>query len=167
MPKDISLKPKKGSEDEAQKSFLALRTGIGIFIQDATNRRLVEGASIQLDLIPLIYDEIPLTLESLAGLELIVVDGVFAARIRLILSSHQEWEDGVNPALVATVLRDAKPGDSLLQIVDGVLVLPQEPASVAAKLSLFLHAHRGTGGWRNAIRQPWRNSILIRRYSSR
>jgi len=142
-PQDISLKPEQESKDEIQKSFLALRTGVGIFIHDATNRRLVEGASIQLDLIPLILDETSLTLESLTGLELIVADGVSAVRIRSMLSSHKEWEDGVNPALIAVVPQDTNLPDSLVQNVDALLVLPQEPATVAAKLSLILYAHRG------------------------
>ncbi len=143
IPRDASLKPEKESENGTQKSFLALRTGVGIFIQDATNRRLVEGASIQLDLIPLILDEANLTLESLAGLELIVVDGSSAIRIRSILSSHQEWGGGLHPALIAVVSHDMNPPDLIMQTADGLLTLPQEPASVAAKLSLLLYAHRG------------------------
>ena len=155
-PQDISLKPEQESKDETQKSFLALRTGVGIFIHDATSRRLVEGASIQLDLIPLILDETSLTVESLAGLELIVADGVSAFRIQSMLSSHKEWEDGVNPALIAVVQRDTNLPDSLVQNVDALLVLPQDPRLSPPSSVLFcMH----TGDWRNAIRQPWRNSI--------
>jgi diguanylate cyclase (GGDEF)-like protein/PAS domain S-box-containing protein len=150
-------------EDEAQKSFLVLRTGVGILIHDATNRRLVEGASIQLDLIPLILDETSLTLESLAGLELIVADGIAALRIRSILSSRQEWPRRVNPALITVVLQDtANPLGSLMQTVDGVLVLPQEPASVAAKLSLILYTHRGLAErYQTAVEEVYLNKKIF------
>ncbi len=142
IPKDVSLKPAQGSGDEAQKAFLALRTGVGIFIRDATSRRLVEGAAIQLDLIPVIFDEVPRTLESLAGLEMIVADVESAVGIRSLLSSRQLWEDRIGTALVAVVPAENVSADSLLEIIDGVLALPQEPASVAARLSIILHAHR-------------------------
>jgi len=72
------------------------------------------------------------------------------------LSSHKEWEDGVNPALIAVVQRDTNLPDSLVQNVDALLVLPQDPRLSPPSSVLFcMH----TGAWRNVIRQPWRNSI--------
>ncbi len=138
---DVSAHPRQESEG-TQESFLALRSGVGILIHDATNRRLVEGASTQLDLIPQVLDEPCLTRESLAGLELIVADTLAAVRLRSILSSDPDVESKMTPALIAVVPPDTEPPASLVQAVDALLVLPQEPTSVAARLSLILYAQR-------------------------
>jgi two-component system sporulation sensor kinase C len=124
---------------------LALRSGVGILIRNAINRRLVESASVQLELEPVHLDEESLQADALAGLELIVADDALATKVRALLAAREEKGEGVNPAVIAAIPH--MPNDVLgisqpPQEFDGILALPQAPAPVAAQLSLILYSHR-------------------------
>ncbi len=131
---------------EIQTSLPALRNGVGILIHEPDDRRALEFASIRLGLAPLLLDDSSLdegttTLELLARLELIVADGSAMPRIHSIVSMLREGDYGVRPALVEVVAQDADIAE-VLKEMDGVLVLPQEPASVVSQLSLILLTRR-------------------------
>jgi PAS domain S-box-containing protein len=123
-----------------------LNARVGILIGDAIHRRLVESASIHLELVPEILDEAALDFHSLSGFELIVADEPVATRIREALRSREDRGEGIHPAVIAV----RQPGgDALDELVtnpnpgfDGILSLPMQPGPVAAQLSLILYAHR-------------------------
>ncbi len=118
---------------------------MGILIRNAINRRLVESASVQLELEAVPLEEESLQPDRLAGLELIVADDALAAKVRALLSIREERGEGVNPAVIAAIPHrpDDPPGLSHPEPeFDGVLPLPQAPAPVAAQLSLILYSHR-------------------------
>jgi diguanylate cyclase (GGDEF)-like protein/PAS domain S-box-containing protein len=164
-------RPDQGSGYDDTGSFVAVRTGIGILIEDATNRRLVEAAAIQLDLIPMFLEEGALRVETLAALELILADEQAALKIQGILATRSEWDRGVNPTLIAVQPKDAEAGvsagDSMharlaRQGLNVVLVLPQEPASVVTKLSLILYAHRGLAKrYQSALEELYLNKKIF------
>lgn len=135
--KPIPSKSERHSGCEHQDSFVAIRTGMGVFIRDATHRRLIQGAAIQLDLSPLILDENLLSPEGLMKLELIVADWEAIPQIRSVMAEGGERVEGVVPALIAVL-----PSDSTGQASDGVLILPQAPALVATELSIILYSQR-------------------------
>jgi diguanylate cyclase (GGDEF)-like protein/PAS domain S-box-containing protein len=167
-PRDSSTQePEQDAHQGAQASFLVLRTGLGILIHDPTSRRLLEGASIQLDIVPLLLDESAITLESLARFELIVADSSAMPRIRSIVSTLQEWEDGVRPTLVEVLPEGADNVVTLKESGDGVLVLPQEPASIVSQLSLILFAHRGLARrYQTALEELYLNKTIFQSVST-
>ena len=128
-----------------------VQSGVGVLVADATNRRLVEGAAVQIGLSATVVDHTKLDPVSLAGFELIVVDEPFASEIRQALHERERRGGGINPSVVAVRSSDAegaakeekvplpKPAGAIL---DGALALPMQPAALAAQLSLVLYAHR-------------------------
>ncbi|SNS24806.1 PAS domain S-box-containing protein [Granulicella rosea] len=122
-----------------------IKACIGILVQDATNRRLIEGVAVQLELQPIFLTANQATPEALIQCELIVADEPDARSIRTLLSQREETGEGVNPAVVAVVPRTP---DSVYSYdkselsFDGILPLPQTPAPVVAQLGLILYSHR-------------------------
>jgi PAS domain S-box-containing protein len=124
------------------------RGGVGILIHDPVNRRLVEGASIHLELAPEMLEETTLEPGLLVRYEMIVAEETVAREIRAALMAREDHGEGLNPAVIAVrqVNRDPSlPGDLAGERdahFDGVLTLPMQPGPVAAQLSLILYAHR-------------------------
>ena len=121
-----------------------LKPLVGILVADPINRRLIEAASIHLELAPRIVEEAEADKAGLGSFELLIADEPAARRLRerLLPSQHDEV---VNPALIAVVGRDAPPvlaGHGADSAFEGVLVLPQDPAPIVAQLGLILYSHR-------------------------
>ena len=121
------------------------KTGVGILIGDAMNRRLIEAATTHLELIPVDLEVAELSSAKLAALEIIIAEEPKARAIQALLAEREEHAEGINPAIVAVHLIDRPhnptdlPSDTPF---DGVLTLPLDPAPLVAQLSLILYAHR-------------------------
>jgi len=154
------------------------KSGIGILIQDTINQRLVETASLQLELEPIhidpkaflaLHDAAEAEAARLASLELIIADEPVAARIRQILA-RRESSDGVLPAVIAVVPSTETASlqlDPADHAFDGVLPLPQLPAPLAAQLSLILYSHRAFARrYQNALEELHLNRRIFRSVTS-
>ena len=136
-----------GSERAESGPMSGFAGSVAILIRDGVNRRLVEGASVHLELKPEELDIEALHIEQLAAFEMIVAEESTAREIRSQLLAREERGDGVNPALIAVrdAMHDAQSADEAHvedSSYDGVLKLPMQPGAVAAQLSLILYAHR-------------------------
>jgi two-component system sporulation sensor kinase C len=124
--------------------------GIGIAVADAVSRRLIEGISAQLGLVPVYLDERDLGLYDSTqrlpdGLDLLVADEELAKRLRLSFVENDAKAERVHPALVVVRHPDAEAlpdSDERYSEFEGVLVMPQEPAAILTQLSVMLYAHR-------------------------
>ena len=155
---------------------LPANTGVGILIQDGVSRRLVEGASTHLELVPEILDGSSFDLESLSRFELIVADEALAREIRRSLLHRDDVEASdiavVTPALIAVRYRssdqtasgnDNEPDGDF----EGVLTLPMQPGPVAAQLSLILYAHRAFARrYQSALEELHLNRSIFRSVTS-
>ena len=169
-----------------------VKSGMAIVIGDNVHERLVEGASVQLNLLPVllegedgearlsgvrvkadgladVWEEIDF--ERLNRFEMIVADEPVARRIRTHLMAREEKGEGVPPAVIAAVERsrtaNAARSDEDDQIFDGVLQLPQAPAAIAAQLSLILYAHRAFARrYQSAIEELNLNRRIFRSVTS-
>ncbi len=74
------------SEFSGASGSRSVHTGVGILIHDAVNRRLVEGASIHLELAPEMLEETARDPAQLARYEMIVAEEADAREIRAALS---------------------------------------------------------------------------------
>jgi PAS domain S-box-containing protein len=125
-----------------------LRTQIGISIANPINRRLIEGVSLQLGLLPVFLEEADLTHpERIAGVELLIADQSRALRFLQAAGLPEDPREGIRPAVVAAVaVTDGNvpilPNRDRERPFDGLLALPQQPAMVLAQLSVILYAHR-------------------------
>ena len=118
---------------------------VGIVVADPVNRRLVEAASIHLELEPFIVDEDTLSAEKFARCDLIVADEPVARRVRALFAEAGDQGEVLSPAVIAVVGRNVNSNSSVEKAdlsFDGSLVLPQEPAPIVAQLGLILYAHR-------------------------
>lgn len=126
-----------------------LRTQIGISIADPISRRLVEGVSAQLGLVPIFLDEADLAHpDRIAGVELLIADESRALRFLQAAGLSEDPREGIRPAIVAAIaVTDESapilPNRNRERPFDGLLALPQQPAMVLAQLSVILYAHRG------------------------
>ena len=124
------------------------RTQIGISIANPTHRRLVEGVSAQLGLLPIFLDEADLAdPERIAEVELLIADEALALRFQQAAGIPEDPREGIRLAVVAaTAISDESspilPNRSRERPFDGLLALPQQPAMVLAQLSVILYAHR-------------------------
>ena len=131
-------------------SLAATRSAIGLLIRDSAHLRLLESASLQLQLAPVFLAEESLSLATLKDLEVIAADEPIATKINEILASGDVSKaegkvTGLNPAVVAICHRDrdaAENMDHAENRFDGLLCLPQTLALITAQLSVILYAHR-------------------------
>lgn len=143
--------PKRPSDPLIDSDFpesALLRTQIGICIADPLNRRLVEGVSAQLGLLPLFLEDGDLTHpERIARVEMLIVDESSALRFAQAAGLSGDPRVGIRPAVVAAIaVTDESapilPNPNWERPFDGLLALPQQPAMVLAQLSVILYAHR-------------------------
>jgi two-component system sporulation sensor kinase C len=150
--------------------------GVGILIHDPINRRLVEGASIHLELVPEILDEASLDLDALARFELIIAEEALAAKIRRRLLARDSAENSdaavIAPAVIAVRHPSFDPENPpstnpLDARFEGILTLPMQPGPVAAQLSLILYAHRAFARrYQSALEELHLNRRIFRSVTS-
>jgi two-component system, sporulation sensor kinase C len=159
--------------DIVQQNHNEERNIIAIHVEDLTNRRLLEGLAVQLNLEPRFVSDQDLgNAEFTRHVALIVADEPPASRYRALPAVPDHAGDGMHPALVA-VLPATYSGNPLLpmrseeQPFDGVLVLPQLPSVVLAQLSVILYAHRSTAKlYNNALDELQLNRRIFRSVTS-
>ena len=131
----------RGTTVEDSSDGAEAKISVGIFVRDAMSRRLIEGATIQLGLVPRTLDEESLRAGEFHGLELLIADEAAARKILERRGIDVTQTERINPALIA--VRDRGVAlDGTEPEFDGVLLLPQELAPITAQLSLYLYAHR-------------------------
>ena len=133
-----------------------------MLIRDPLHRRLIESASVQLELLTQEVAEISLDAEHLAAFEMIIADEPLAVQLLHVLARTDERADRLSPALIAVRPRDVEPEESIrgdrpllkrndqpgqnsergTPEFDAVLKLPMELAPIVAQLSVVLYAHR-------------------------
>lgn len=132
-------------EESSEDISSAAKTGVGLLVEDGPTFRLLEGLVLQLDLLPVPLQAAALDAEHLSNLELVIADIASAHTLRSSLRRREETAEHVHPALIALRLRDPQapedPDDGI-EIFEGVLTLPQDPAILLAQLSVILFAHR-------------------------
>jgi PAS domain S-box-containing protein len=153
-----------------------VNAGVGILIHDPVNRRLVEGASIHLELVPEILEEGSLDVASLSRYELIVAEEALAREIRRSLLSRDEGVHGeagvIAPAVIAVRYPGFEPeehaaGNSVDASFEGILKLPMQPGPVAAQRSLILYAHRAFARrYQSALEELHLNRRIFRSVTS-
>jgi PAS domain S-box-containing protein len=165
----LSLQP----EARAPLKSLGEAFGIGILIADSVNRRVLESASIQLDLEPITLTPESLPSAQLNALELIVVDASMAAQLHSLLERPEYKTDGILPTIIAVLpeQEDVAPSeptsDSTDHRYDAVITLPQLPAQLAAQLSLLLYTHRSFAlRYHNALEELHLNRRIFRSVTS-
>jgi PAS domain S-box-containing protein len=150
--------------------------GVGILIHDPINRRLVEGASIHLELVPEIMDENSLDLGTLSRYELIVAEEALAREIRRRLLARDPAEASDLAVIAPAVIAVRYPGlggasepatDDAEANFEGILKLPMQPGPVAAQLSLILYAHRAFARrYQSALEELHLNRRIFRSVTS-
>ncbi|ADW69140.1 PAS/PAC sensor signal transduction histidine kinase [Granulicella tundricola MP5ACTX9] len=144
-----------------------LKTGVGILVQDAMSRRLIEAASIHLELQPVELDEGSFEGSMLSGFELIIADEAIALRLRAVMTTGDEQAEGVNPALIAVRSKTAVGPEEPEVHFEGVLALPQEPAAIVAQMGLILYAHRAFARrYQSALEELQLNRRIFRSVTS-
>lgn len=124
------------------------RTQIGISIANPTHRRLVEGVSAQLGLLPIFLEEKDLAHpERIAEMEMLIADEAIALRFQQAAGIPEDPGEGIRLAVVAAIAVSLQsipilPDRNRERPFDGLLALPQQPAMVLAQLSVILYAHR-------------------------
>jgi PAS domain S-box-containing protein len=120
------------------------RRPVGLLIEDAPYRRLIEGIAINLGLQPALLEDSDLESERLFDFEMVIADEQVARRIRPFIRAQQASGEQINPALVALVAAPyTASSDSVdREAFDAVLALPENPSLVAAQLGVALYAHR-------------------------
>lgn len=125
-----------------------VRGQLAMCIADPISRRLVEGVSAQLELIPVELQESDLkNADLLREAELLLADEPLAREVAKHISPQENWRERLQLALVAVTPALSFDGALLPkrepeQLFQGMLSLPQQPASVLAHLSVILYAHR-------------------------
>ncbi len=141
-------KPPETFSDNGFPETALPRTQIGISIANPIHRRLIEGVSAQLGLIPISLDEADLAHpERIAGVELLIADESHALRFQQAAGLSEDPKEGLRPAVVAAIAVSDEsapilPNRNRERPFDGLLALPQQPAMVLAQLSVILYAHR-------------------------
>lgn len=115
---------------------------IGLLIADATCRRLIEGAATNLGLQP-----VSLTgedsAESLATFEMVIADEPAARELRQRLAPLRQADPQSGPALVTIVSSlEERLQMQKISALEGILLVPEKPAIVAAQLSVALYSAR-------------------------
>ena len=156
-------------------------TGIGLLLHDPLTQRLIESVTAQLELrVTDLTQDSPASahgdvtaveLESLDGLELLIADVPAARVLRRRFAERDSKHEAVNPAVIAVLPRSGAGttlgGSSLEQEFDGVLVVPQDPATLLTHLSVLLYAHRAfVRRFQSAIDELHLNRRIFRSVSS-
>ena len=129
-------------EIAASPALLPEGAATAVIVSDALGRRLIEAASLQLDLTVTIFEDVP-AMDLLEAFEVIVADEPAARKLRGEMVLRNQQTEGLNPALVAVrSLNQASEGASDKTHYEGVLTMPLTPAALSAQLSLILYAHR-------------------------
>ena len=177
--RDAGMKPNFLSEleeelkasSEGSQATAPVKTKIGVMIEDPINRRLVEGASLHLELTPVILSEEMLDRETMLSLEVVVADVEIALRVHEVLAEKAESGDGFVPAVIgvtkatSAVDKDAKAEGR--PELDGSLVLPMAPGLVSAQLSLIVYAHRAFARrYQSALEELQLNRRIFRSVTS-
>jgi PAS domain S-box-containing protein len=123
------------ADDYQAREANGIEAGIGILISDPMYRRLIETAAAHLELRVIELGGDDLEFAASSSFELI------ARQIQAMQVDGERHAAGINPAIIAVYFGDRPIGPTEYQ-VDGVLVLPLEPAALVAQLSLMLYAHR-------------------------
>ena len=124
------------------------RTQIGISIANPTHRRLVEGVSAHLGLLPIFLEEADLARpERIAEVELLIADEACALRFRQAAGLTEDPREGIRPAIVAAIaVTDHSPpilpNRNRERPFRWLARVTQQPAMVLAQLSVILYAHR-------------------------
>jgi PAS domain S-box-containing protein len=161
------------SEGDAALESLGQAFGIGILIADSLNRRILEGAAVQLDLNPVILTQHSLNASLLNALELVITDASSADHIKSLLDGGTQKTEGILPTIVAVL----SPQDEVPQVdthnpdvelpYDAAITLPQPPAQIAAQLSLLLYTHRSFAlRYHNALEELHLNRRIFRSVTS-
>ncbi len=131
--------------------FSHVQSGVGVLVAEPINRRLVEGAALQIGLSATVIEQAEFNPLSLARFEIIVADEPFASQIRQALLEREHRGGGLHSSVLAVqsgetegVSNSVKGSSPKLagSNLDGVLALPMQPAALAEQLSLILYAHR-------------------------
>lgn len=166
--KEIGEQMNPGIKERAPLS--SLKTRVGVLVENVTYRRLVESASMHLELMPVHLDGGMLNVDGLIDLDLIVADEPIARDIRTRLAARESRGEGVNPAVVAVMdqrLQDVKPLAIEPHSFDGMLLLPQAPGPLAAQMSLILYSHRAFAKrYETAIEELHLNRRIFRSVTS-
>ena len=183
MENDDLMKPSYVSDlEEGLNSSLADPTaalqpnaGVGILISDPVNRRLVEGASIHLELAPQMLEYEQLDAATLSHFELIIAEERTAKEIRRLLMEREQRVEGIDPGVIAVRNMNgdpaSAPGDEEVgrqaAEFEGILTLPMQPGPVAAQLSLILYAHRAFARrYQSALEELHLNRRIFRSVTS-
>lgn len=118
---------------------------VGLLIEDATSRRLIEGVAINLDLTPSNLELNELDAARVTDFELLIADEETARSLRPVIQEAQRLAGAaIRPALIAIVpapyTRSSDERDSA--DFDAVLAMPESPAKLTTQLSVALYAHR-------------------------
>ena len=145
---------------------------MGVCLGDPVSQRLIEGLSVQLDLVPEMLPGQAWTPEQLSRYEMIVADEDSAIRIREVLRADAEGDGQTqSPALVAVRMANGPEGAPPPTPVDvryeGVLTLPEQPSLVVAQLGVILYAHRAyVRRYRSAMEELQLNRRIFRSVTS-
>ncbi len=116
---------------------------IGIACDDPIHRRLLDSATIHLGLTPVLLPAASFSHEAVAGLEVIVAQRSYADALVRITRTPERADDPYRPAILLITGTDTLDFDKENnEPFDGVMPLPQSPATVASSLSIALYAHR-------------------------
>jgi two-component system, sporulation sensor kinase C len=120
------------------------RQKVGILVEDAAYRRLLEGIVVNLDLEPRFLQDVDIRTENVFELEMVIADESAARAVRSLIKSQQRAGEEIKPALVAVVsapyTASSQKKDS--EDFDAVLSVPERPALLNAQLGVALYAHR-------------------------
>ena len=130
--------------DEKTATHLTLdKAGVGIVVRDLTNRRLIESASVHLELTPVLIEEDEIDGYNLFDLELVIAEEKPAKRIMERIAALHREGDSHRPVVLMTIPANFNINDdSIKRNFDGVLPMPQAPAALTAQLSVALYSHR-------------------------
>lgn len=120
------------------------RQKVGIRVEDATNRRLLEGIANNLELECTSLSDEDLTPQTLFGFELIIADESVARQLRPLIKEWQSAGQQIKPALLAVVNAPYRASSEIAdrKDFDAILALPERPALLSAQLGVALYSHR-------------------------
>ncbi len=140
---------------------------MGILASDALHRRLLEDAAAQLGLAVTLLDDASMEQDDFTRFDLVVADQAKAEQLHRRLSSSSGRCDGVQTAVVSIAPERSPQQHTVASTTDGVLVLPQEPASLLAQLSALLYVHRANARrYRSAMDELNLNRRIFRSVTS-